>query len=308
MTSEEFWEYVDQSGGPDACWPWAGRVNGRGYGWAWHSIYGTMAAHRLAYTLEVGPIPTGLQILHECDFKLCCNPKHLHPGTQKQNMEECAERGRTALGERGGSHKLSEENVIQIRGEMMMLNDYDLAEKYSVAISTIRSIRYRQTWKYLLKNTETPGTENITGQRIRNGENHPHAQLSNYQAREIWLAAPDIPSVVLAARFGVSPKTVSKIRLGRAWKCVHEAGETVTKLACEGESHPNAKLSNSQAREIWSAPLGVSSVELATRFGVSARVIRRIRHGYKWMCVHEIGEKSVYDLAKEAYKDDLIPA
>lgn len=30
--AERFWPKVDKSGGPDACWPWLGGINGDGYG------------------------------------------------------------------------------------------------------------------------------------------------------------------------------------------------------------------------------------------------------------------------------------
>lgn len=43
-------------------------------------------AHRASYRAFVGPIPEGQVIRHRCNNKLCCNPEHLTPGTQSQNM------------------------------------------------------------------------------------------------------------------------------------------------------------------------------------------------------------------------------
>ena len=34
-------------------------------------------AHKWAYILFVGPVPSGMQVDHECKVKLCVNPKHL---------------------------------------------------------------------------------------------------------------------------------------------------------------------------------------------------------------------------------------
>ena len=72
---------------PTGCWEWQGHVHPepnpygstsyRGKGWR---------VHRLAYHLAKGPIPAGLDICHECDYKRCCNPDHLFPGTHRDNM------------------------------------------------------------------------------------------------------------------------------------------------------------------------------------------------------------------------------
>lgn len=45
-------------------------------------------AHRLAYELFRGEIPTGLLVRHTCDIKLCVNPYHLILGTAKDNAAD----------------------------------------------------------------------------------------------------------------------------------------------------------------------------------------------------------------------------
>jgi hypothetical protein len=54
--------------------------------------YGTVAvggrvryAHRVAFELAKGPIPSGLQIDHLCRVRSCINPQHLEAVTQKVN-------------------------------------------------------------------------------------------------------------------------------------------------------------------------------------------------------------------------------
>jgi len=86
----------------DGCWLWTGSTMNSGYG-QFKSFGGMVAAHRYAFELYKGPIPSGMQILHSCDVKLCVNPDHLRAGTHAENMAEAADRGRMA---RGASHPM----------------------------------------------------------------------------------------------------------------------------------------------------------------------------------------------------------
>ena len=52
------------------------------------------AVHRVVFEHLVGPIPTGLYVLHRCDNPRCHNPEHLYLGTQSQNMRDMWARGR----------------------------------------------------------------------------------------------------------------------------------------------------------------------------------------------------------------------
>lgn len=75
-----FWDRVDRSAGPDECWPWVGAIQSAGYGF----ITGKLA-HRSAYELTVGPIPSGLTIDHLCCNRRCCNPSHMEVVTREEN-------------------------------------------------------------------------------------------------------------------------------------------------------------------------------------------------------------------------------
>jgi hypothetical protein len=73
------------------CWIWPGSHNMRGYGQIGigsisNGTAGKGYVHRLAYQLIVGPIPDGLVLDHLCRRHPCCNPEHLEPVTELENI------------------------------------------------------------------------------------------------------------------------------------------------------------------------------------------------------------------------------
>jgi hypothetical protein len=98
MTSaiERYWSKVDRSGGPDACWPWIGLLNSRGYGRFWHDGKDHLA-HRWGYIHRIGPIATErpvLCVLHRCDNPPCQNDRHWFIGTRADNVADMIAKGR----------------------------------------------------------------------------------------------------------------------------------------------------------------------------------------------------------------------
>lgn len=86
-----------------ACWLWTAAKDSKGYGVisAWGRLRG---AHRVAYTLLVGPIPPDMTIMHMCDTPACVNPLHMQLGTHAENMADASEKGRMWNG-RGIDHR-----------------------------------------------------------------------------------------------------------------------------------------------------------------------------------------------------------
>ena len=94
---QRFWAKVNKT--PD-CWLWTGGKHGYGYGRFYlHGRY--VRAHRYAYELLVGAIPSGLVIDHLCRVRVCVNPAHLQPVTHQINCQRQGLSTRNTSGYRG---------------------------------------------------------------------------------------------------------------------------------------------------------------------------------------------------------------
>lgn len=89
---KRLWKYVTKTAD---CWLWTG-ATGKGldtYG-RFNLCGHTVRAHRLIYTILVGPIPEHLQLRHICDRPRCVNPAHLIPSTNADNAADMKAKGR----------------------------------------------------------------------------------------------------------------------------------------------------------------------------------------------------------------------
>lgn len=112
---ERFWNWVDQSAGPDACWPWLGKRHGHeGYG-RYRLLGKYHTAHRYALWSAAGDPPEGKPYaLHACDFRPCCNPAHLRWGSTQENSDDMVTRGRSR---RGDGQRIDVELALRLREE-----------------------------------------------------------------------------------------------------------------------------------------------------------------------------------------------
>lgn len=155
ITVARFWSKVDVMPSTQDCWEWQGCRKAKGYGR--FRIPGsrrhTENAHRIAYSLVNGKIPTGLLIRHKCDNPRCCNPAHLETGTIADNSRDMVERGLSHLmgssspGESNPASKLTESQVTEIRERIAAgATNVAIAKAFGVHHATISCIRLGKTW------------------------------------------------------------------------------------------------------------------------------------------------------------------
>lgn len=163
-TEDKFFRKVVKT---DSCWIWVGAKAKSGHGHM--RAIGENLAHRIAWVLFRGPIPTGMCVCHDCpggDNPACVNPDHLFLGTHDDNLKDAAKKGMMASGNRhksrthpdsvarGEAHysaKLTDDAVRQIRrrvssGCLMR----DVALHFGVTRSTVSMIVSRKRWAHVI--------------------------------------------------------------------------------------------------------------------------------------------------------------
>jgi HNH endonuclease len=158
-TIVRYFTKVDQSAGPDGCWPWTGAPDQDGYGIFWDGTYRENGAGHYVrvtrWTFEqfVGPIPDRQQVLHHCDNPPCVNPVHLFTGTVKTNHEdrEVKGRGRRMHGATHVESKLTDDQVREIRTRYAAggISQRALSLEFGVSNQLISGIIRRAKWAHI---------------------------------------------------------------------------------------------------------------------------------------------------------------
>jgi hypothetical protein len=139
------------------CNEWKGRRDSNGYG----RVGKCGRAHRIAWELVNGPIPSGLFVCHRCDNPACVRVDHLFLGTSADNNRDRHAKGRSRglfpkgdqhpavirRGERHWAAKLSAEAVAELRrrrakGESTV----SLAKAFGINSGTVSRIA-RGIWR-----------------------------------------------------------------------------------------------------------------------------------------------------------------
>lgn len=135
------------------CWLWQACRTPNGYGLFSFGDMGVMGAHRASWILYNGPIPDGMQVLHNCpggDNTSCVNPKHLFLGSHQDNMDDKSAKGREARGEWHGLAKLTDSAVLEMRaGYANDISPAVLGRVYGIDKATVHSAVTGRTWGHV---------------------------------------------------------------------------------------------------------------------------------------------------------------
>jgi hypothetical protein len=142
----KFWKNVDKTSDPQGCWLWTGYIRPDGYGFTRIDGKKTLT-HRASYLLSGLTIPDDLHLCHSnfcVGKKNCCNPDHLTPQTQSQNMMDMHRDGTVSRPRR----KLTDAQVLEIRASVGKTHR-QLAKDYGVGKGSITGILNRVYYKYI---------------------------------------------------------------------------------------------------------------------------------------------------------------
>jgi hypothetical protein len=142
------------------CHVWTGACDKDGYGvTSVNRKY--VRAHVVGFILENGLPDDGHQVLHHCDNPPCVRGNHLFGGTQLENHQDKARKGRSPVpwakthpeqvlrGDAHPSSKLNAEQVQELRRDYIprKVPLRYFAEKFGVAETTVHWALRGGTWK-----------------------------------------------------------------------------------------------------------------------------------------------------------------
>lgn len=150
-----FWQGVDQKDDPTLCWEWQrtrskGR-DGNSNRYGMYRFNGKQRySHRVAYELEHGPIPDGMNVCHRCDNPPCCNPSHLFLGSQGENVWDAAAKGNMTRDQEKRRFFIADQ-IREIRSlSASGVSTRRIAEKFDKDPGTIRQILDGRTYKEVI--------------------------------------------------------------------------------------------------------------------------------------------------------------
>lgn len=164
--ASRFWRKVDKNGpvpshaialGP--CWLWTGGKDPKGYGQlrANGKRGRLLKAHRVSWSMHNGRLTDWMLVLHRCDNPSCVRPDHLFVGSQRDNVQDAARKGRLVFqahpekvrrGEQASAAKLTRAQVDEVH-ELSFegATQVALARRFGVSQAAISALLLGKTYR-----------------------------------------------------------------------------------------------------------------------------------------------------------------
>ena len=141
-----FWSRVKKRG-KNECWGWDGAHDKDGYP-VFHRTIGWYKAHRVACFLAHGD--AGKMTCHTCNNPGCVNPKHLYPGTGKDNARDRDKIPHGIHGERQHLAVLTNAQVLKIVSlKALGTASKDIAKELGVRRRLVYRVCGGECWGWL---------------------------------------------------------------------------------------------------------------------------------------------------------------
>lgn len=159
----------------------------------------THYVHRLVLTAFVGPCPEGAECRHLNGDRHDNRLENLCWGTRQENYEDRLRHGTDLRGERSGTCRLKEEQVLAIQADTRPHEA--IAKDYAVSRPLVSMIKGGKRWGHL------------GASRVKRGE---HTRKLNSQAVRAIRVDPR-PQQKIADDYGINQVTVSLIKRRKTW-------------------------------------------------------------------------------------------
>ncbi len=137
-------EFLALHAGHPGCWIYPSSRTSAGYAFYGIGQGRRGCAHRVAWETVHGVIPAGLFVCHSCDNPPCCRPSHLFIGTAGDNHADSVQKDRHVRGERHGSSRLTNQQVLSIRLDARLQRA--IAQDYGICQQAVSLIKRGKRW------------------------------------------------------------------------------------------------------------------------------------------------------------------
>lgn len=205
------------------CWDWQGYISKYGYGYVGRANQPNIQAHRLSYQLFKGEIPEGKFACHTCDRRCCVAPHHLWVGSNSDNMIDATKKKRLPTifknGEKHSRTKLDNAIVRKIKEDFVKgLSSWEIAEKYIIALSTIRHIAQKKSWNSVIVDGFDENLVRSMKRRSQQGSANHCSKITEEIVKDIRkMKEKGIRMSIIAETYKISKSLVSLIIRRERW-------------------------------------------------------------------------------------------